>query len=95
MINQSKKEHSKVWEIWDHAKEYVLIVVSSLAGWALYKVKQKDKDQRHHEAKQDQRIENLERRTGNLERNMGIIEERTLHILDDCKEIKEILRDKI
>lgn len=84
---------------WEQIKDYVVILysaaVTSLAGWIMYKSKQKDKDQRHHEAKQDQRIENLERRTGNLERNMGIIEERTLHILDDCKEIKDILRDKI
>ena len=83
-----------MWEIWRHIEEYVAIAVTSLAALMVYKVKQKDKERRAHEEKQNDRIENLERRTNNLERNMGIIEERTQHIMSDCKEIKDILKER-
>lgn len=93
-----------VAEHWIHFKEYVIAAFTGFVGWVVYKIKNKDTQQREHEAMQDKRLDNLERRAHSLEKNQGIIEERTksiqneltdmkLEVRSDLKEIKDILRN--
>jgi hypothetical protein len=78
---------------YEHTKDYIVAVFIGIIGWMGFKLKQKDIRQAKHEDDQDSRIQNLERRTSNVERNMGIIEERTKHLLDDGREIKSDLKE--
>lgn len=94
LIYMDRVRNSRLFELWEHVRDYVTIAVSSIAAILVYKHKQKDKLHKEHENKQDSRIENLERRANNLERNMGVIEERTQHIMTDCKEIKDMLKER-
>lgn len=78
---------------YEHAKDYIIAVFIGIVGWLGFKFKQKNIKREKHEDEQDSRIKNLERRTSNVERNMGVIEERTKHLLDDGKEIKSDLKE--
>lgn len=69
---------------WEHAKEYILIVfsavITTLAGWLGFKMREQSKRHNEQEHRQDERLDILERRQSNVERNQGIIEERTKSI---------------
>lgn len=89
---------------WVHLKEYIIAVFTACVGWVVYKIKNKETQQREHEAMQDKRLDNLERRAHSLEKNQGVIEERTksiqneltdmkLEVRSDLKEIKDMLRN--
>lgn len=78
---------------YEHTKDYLVAVFIGVVAWIGFKFKQKDLRTQKHEDSQDSRIQNLERRTSNVERNMGVIEERTKHLLDDGKEIKSDLKE--
>lgn len=80
-------------ENYEYTKDYIVAVFAAAIGWMGFKLKQKDVKREKHEENQDSRIHNLERRTSNVEKNMGVIEERTKHLLEDGQEIKADLKE--
>lgn len=89
-------------EVWEHMKEYLLILVSSVAGYLMYKLKQKDTQRILHEQEQDENIQELKDDLHGVKTELAVIEERTKSImfqqerqLQQTKEHLQMLKQSI
>lgn len=79
---------------YEHIKDYIIAASVSLWGYLMYKIKSAREEARANEERQNDRIDNLERRVNNVEKYTAVIEERTKHIIKTCEDIKKIVKDK-